>query len=315
MRMAVIMDPIETVLVDRDTSFALMLAAQARGHEVLYLAQRQIWHDGRQLRAIARPVTLRRAAPPDHASLGNPAEMAVSILDALLVRTDPPFDQAYLQATQLLELAKNDTFIMNDPRGLRDANEKLYTLHFSELMPKTIVTHYAAHIESFVEAVGGRAVIKPLNGAGGRGVMVLDRRDLNFHAIVEISTAEGKLPVMVQEYVPAVREGDKRILLLDGEPLGAVLRVPRHDEARSNLHVGGQAEPASLTAEDERIIQCIGPRLRTDGLYFVGIDVIGGKLTEINVTSPTGIQEMSQFTGVDLADNVVSWLERRIAHA
>jgi glutathione synthase len=313
MRIAVIMDPIETILVERDTSFALMLAAQARGHEVFYLSHRELWSEGARLKAIIRPVELRRATPPAHATLGPEEIVDVAALDAVLVRTDPPFDQAYLQTTQLLELVRGETLVVNDPRGLRDANEKLYALHFADLMPRTIVTHRASHIRSFVEEVGGRAVIKPLNGAGGRGVMVLDRADLNFNAIVEGATGEGRRPAMVQEYLPEARTGDKRILLLDGEPIGAILRVPQADEARSNLHAGGRAEPSALTPADERIVRRLGPRLRADGLYFVGIDVIGGRLTEINVTSPTGIQELSRFEGSDLADRAIAWLERRVS--
>jgi len=313
MRIAVIMDPIESILVDRDTSFALMLAAQKRGHELFYLGQRDLWYDGRELRALVQPVILQRAAPPEHARLGAEQDIAVKSLDAVLVRTDPPFDQAYLQTTQFLELVRDDVFLINDPRGLRDANEKLFALHFSDLMPRSIVASSPARIEAFVDDLGGRAVIKPLNGAGGRGVMILDRSDLNFHAIIEMTIAEGSLPVMVQKYLPAVRDGDKRILLLDGEPLGAILRIPRTDEARSNLHVGGKAVPAELTVDDERIIQRLAPHLRASGLFFVGVDVIGGKLTEVNVTSPTGIQEMSRFMGVDLAATVIAWLEQRVS--
>jgi glutathione synthase len=313
MRIAVIMDPIESILVDRDTSFALMLAAQTRGHEVFYVAPHDLWYDGGQLRALAHPVSLQRAEPPEHAHLGAAQDIDVKSLDVALVRTDPPFDQAYLQTTQLLELVRNEVFLMNDPRGLRDANEKLFALHVGDLMPRTTVTASSTHIERFVEDLGGRAVIKPLNGAGGRGVMILDRSDLNFHVIIEMATAEGSLPVMVQEYLSAVRQGDKRILLLDGEPLGAILRVPRADEARSNLHVGGKAEPAELTLDDERIVRQLAPLLRAMGLFFVGIDVIGGKLTEVNVTSPTGIQEMSRFMGIDLAAAMIAWLERRVS--
>jgi glutathione synthase len=313
MRIGVIMDPIESVLVDRDTSFALMLAAQTRGHEVFYLAPHDLWYDGRQLRALAHPVTLQRAKPPQHARLGAAQDIDVKSLDVVLVRTDPPFDQAYLQTTQLLELVRDHVFVINDPRGLREANEKLFALHFRDLMPRSIVASSSARIEAFVDDLGGRAVIKPLNGAGGRGVMILDRSDLNFHAIIEMATAEACVPVMVQEYLPAVRHGDKRILLLDGEPLGAILRVPRADEARSNLHVGGKAEQAELTVDDELIIRHLAPRLRAAGLIFVGIDIIGGKLTEVNVTSPTGIQEMSRFMGVDLAATVIAWLEQRVA--
>jgi glutathione synthase len=313
MRIGVIMDPIESILVNRDTSFALMLAAQTRGHEVFYVAQHDLWYDGRQLRALAHPVTLQRAKPPKHARLDAAQDIDVKSLDVALVRTDPPFDQMYLQTTQLLDLVRDHVVLINDPRGLRDANEKLFALHFRDLMPRTIVASSSARMEAFVDDLGGRAVIKPLNGAGGRGVMILDRSDLNFHAIIEMATTEGTVPVMAQEYLPAVRQGDKRILLLDGEPLGAILRVPRTDEARSNLHVGGKAEPAELTVDDERIIRHLAPHLRAMGLVFVGIDVIGGKLTEVNVTSPTGIQEMSRFMGVDLAANVMSWLEQRVA--
>ena len=313
MRIAVIMDPIESVLVDRDTSFALMLAAQARGHEVFHVTPRDLWYDGHQLRALAHPVTLQRAAPPEHARLGAAQDIDVTSLDAALVRADPPFDVAYLQTTQLLELVRDDVFLINDPRGLRDANEKLFALQFRDLMPPSIVASSSARIEAFIDDLGGRAVIKPLNGAGGRGVMILNRDDLNFHAIIEMATAEGSIPVMVQEYLPAVRQGDKRILLLDGDPLGAILRVPRADEARSNLHVGGKAEPVELTLDDERIMRRLAPHLRATGLFFVGIDVIGGKLTEVNVTSPTGIQEMSRFMGVDLAATVIFWLERQVA--
>jgi glutathione synthase len=317
MRIAVVMDPIENVLVDKDTSFALMLEAQARGHEVLYLSHRDLWLEGDRLRAIVRPVSLQRAQPPAHATVGEARDVDVADLDAVLVRTDPPFDEAYAYTTQLLEFVRGKTLVVNDPRGLRDANEKLYAMHFADVMPRTIVTHHARHIRAFIESVGGRGVIKPLNGAGGRGVMVLDVNDLNFNAIVEATTGEGRRLAMVQEFVPAVREGDKRILLLDGELLGAILRVPKPDEARSNIHVGGRVEPTTLTPADEAIVKRVAPRLRQDGLYFVGLDVIGGKLTEVNVTSPTGIQELSRFTGTHPEAKVITWIElhaRRVKH-
>lgn len=313
MRIAVVMDPIELVAVDKDTSFALMLEAQARGHEVFHLSHRELWAEGNTLRAMVRPAKLRRADPPHHAELGPLQNVNVADLDAVLVRTDPPFDQAYLYTTQLLDLVRDKTLVMNDPRGLRDANEKLYALHFADVMPRTIVTHHAAHIRDFIERVGGRGVIKPLHGAGGRGVMVLDRNDLNYNSIVETLTQEGRQLVMVQEYLPAVREGDKRILLLDGEPLGAILRVPRPDEARSNIHVGGRVEPTTLTETDLHIVRRLAPKLRADGLYFVGLDVIGGRLTEVNVTSPTGIQELSRFSGSNPEGRVLDWIEERAA--
>ena len=309
MRIAVVMDPIETVSVDKDTSFALMLEAQSRGHEVLYLSHRDLWVHGDTLRAIVRPVTLTRAEPPAHAVVGAPREVDVATLDAVLIRTDPPFDDAYLYTTHLLELVRGRVLVVNDPRGLRDANEKLYALHFADVMPKTIVTHHAKHIREFVREVGGRGVIKPLDGAGGRGVMVLSEGDLNFNAIVEATTHDGRRLAMVQEFLPAVRKGDKRILLLDGEPLGAINRVPRDDEARSNIHVGGRVEPTQLSALEEAIVRRVAPKLRADGLYFVGLDVIGEKLTEVNVTSPTGIQELSRFNGTDPEGKVLTWIE------
>lgn len=313
MRIAVIMDPIETVLVDKDTSFALMLAAQTRGHEVFHLNQRELWVDRGGLRAMVRPVTLQRAAPPAHATIGPGDDVDVSTFDAILVRTDPPFDAAYAYTTQLLELVRDTTLIVNDPRGLREANEKLYALHFADVMPRTIVTHHASHVRHFVESIGGRAVIKPLDGAGGRGVLVLDVTDLNYHAIVEATTDLGRKLAMVQEYLPAVREGDKRIVLLDGESLGAIMRVPKADDARSNIHVGGRVEPATLTPKEDALVKRLAPKLHADGLYFVGLDVIGERLTEVNVTSPTGIQELSRFSGTNPEGRVIEWIEKRVA--
>ena len=312
MRLAVIMDPIEKVLVDKDTSFALMLEAQKRGHEVLYLSHRELWVDRGVLRMTAWPVTLDRSAPPAHVKLGTALDLAVADVDAILVRTDPPFDDEYMYTTQLLELARETTLVINDPRGLREANEKLYALHFADVMPPTIVTHHARQIGAFIDSVGGRGVIKPLDGAGGRGVMVLDRSDLNFNAIIETVSANGAKLCMVQEFLPAVRQGDKRVLLLDGEPLGAILRVPRADEARSNIHVGGRVEPTTLTTAELALVARVGPKLRADGLFFVGLDVIGERLTEVNVTSPTGIQELSRFSGSEPEAKVIAWIEKRV---
>ncbi len=313
MQIAVVMDPIGSVSVDKDTSFALMLRAQTLGHRVYYLSHRDLLAGGGTVTGFARAVTLARSAPPAHAEIGPVERIDLAAIDAILVRTDPPFDDQYLYTTQLLELLRGRTLVVNDPRGLREANEKLYAIQFADVMPRTIVSSQAAHIAEFIETIGGIGVIKPLDGAGGRGVMVLDRADKNFNVIIELSTHEGKRFSMVQEFLPAVRQGDKRILLLDGEPLGAILRVPRADEARSNIHVGGSVEPTDLTAEDLAIVERLAPRLRADGLYFVGLDVIGGKLTEVNVTSPTGIQEVSRFTGSDPERKVIEWIERRAA--
>ena len=311
MHLVVIMDPPETVLEDADTSFALMLEAQGRGHRVDHCLQRQLTLGGGRLHATVRRADMARGrgAP---IVLGATEEVCLHDVDVVLVRTDPPFDSDYLWCTLLLERVKGDALVLNDPRGLREANEKLYACGFPELMPRTLVCSDKAKIRAFVGQVGGSAVLKPLGGAGGEGVLVLRDGDPNLNAIIEATTQHGKRLAMAQEFLPAVQEGDKRILVLDGEPLGALLRVPRGGEVRSNLHVGGQPVKAEITAHERAMIETLRPRLLQDGLYFVGIDVIGGKLTEINVTSPTGIQQMSRFDGVSYCARVMDWIERRV---
>jgi len=315
MRIAFLMDPIARVLVDKDTTFALMLEAQARGHEVYSLAPSDLYACDGTIYARVQRARVQREAPPAHATLDAHERVDLRSLHALFIRTDPPFNDQYLYVTQLLERVRHDLVVLNDPRGLRDANEKLYALHFPEVTPQTIVTSREDDIREFLRQVGTIGVIKPLDGAGGRGIMVLDPADRNFRSIIETTTDAGRRFCMVQEYLPAVRKGDKRILLLEGEPLGAILRVPREDEVRSNIHVGGSVVASELDDDDRRIIACVAPRLREDGLYFVGLDVIGGRLTEVNVTSPTGIQELSRFTGSNPEGKVLDWIERRVAGA
>lgn len=313
MRFAFLMDPIEHVLVDKDTTFALMLEAQRRGHEVFTVGGADLQATSNGLSALAHRTRVLRAAAPAHFERGAPAERVdVASLDAVFIRSDPPFDAQYLYNTLLLERVRGKTLVVNDPRGIRDANEKLYAMHFPEVTPRTIVTAREDDVRAFLEELGGPGVMKPLDGAGGRGIMVVDLKDKNFRSIVETLTNEGRRFAMVQEFLPAVREGDKRVLLLDGEPLGAILRVPRADESRSNIHVGGRVEPTELDANDRAIIAAVGDRLRRDGLYFVGLDVIGGRLTEVNVTSPTGIQELSRFTGSEPEAKVIAWVEARV---
>jgi glutathione synthase len=310
-RIAFLMDPVEHVLVDKDTTFALMLSAQARGHEVLTFGPRELFARGPDVFAALHRTRVRRTERPGHATVEPAVITNLRDVDAVFIRTDPPFDAHYLYATLLLEKLRGEVLVVNDPRGLRDANEKLYAMHFSEVMPRTLVACREAEIRAFIDELGGPGVIKPLDGAGGRGVMVLDPADKNFRSIIETLTDDGRRFAMVQEFLPAVRVGDKRVLLLDGEPLGAILRVPRADEARSNIHVGGSVVPCALDDDDRRIIAALGPRLRQDGLVFVGLDVIGGKLTEVNVTSPTGIQELSRFQGDDPEGKVLAWTEAR----
>jgi len=310
-RFVVIMDPPSTVKVDEDTSFALMLEAQERGHHVDHCLQRDLYLDGGKLFATVRRAQMQRVR--EHPITLGPAEdVCLHDVDAIFVRTDPPFEHNYLWCTLMLDRVKADTLVINDPHGLRQANEKLYACYFPTLMPRTLVTSDKAKVKRFVTAVGGKAVIKPLGGAGGEGVLALTEGDHNLNALIEITTHNGTRVAMAQEFLPAVREGDKRILVLEGQPLGAILRVPQKDDVRSNIHAGGTVVKAAVTAEDQRLIAELAPQLRRDGLHFVGLDVIGGKLTEINVTSPTGIQQMSRLDGANHCATVIEWVERRV---
>ena len=311
MRFAFLMDPIERVLVDKDTTFAFMLEAQRRGHEVFTLGSADLIGARGGVYGTLRRTRVRAVSAPGHFESDAPEVVDMAALDAVFIRTDPPFDAQYLYKTLLLEQLRGRVLVVNDPRGIRDANEKLYAMHFPSVTPRTIVSAKEADIRAFLEELGGPGVMKPLDGAGGRGIMVVDLADKNFRSIVETLTLEGRRFAMVQEFLPAVREGDKRVLLLDGEPLGAILRVPREDESRSNIHVGGRVEPCELDEHDRAIIAAVGEQLRRDGLYFVGLDVIGGRLTEVNVTSPTGIQELSRFTGSGPEAKVIAWVEER----
>jgi glutathione synthase len=311
MRFAYLMDPMDRIVPDKDTTFAFQRAAQSRGHVALHTTPRDVYLKDGDVFARMREVKVGAHFP--FFTMGAPGDVRIADTNAVFIRKDPPFDADYLYATLMLERARGRTLIMNDPRGLRDANEKLYTAHFARHMPRTLVTSDPARVIEFVAEIGGEAVIKPLDGAGGAGVLLVKQSDLNMRSIVDLMTAEGKKFAMVQQYLTAVREGDKRVLLLDGEILGAINRVPRSDDLRSNIHVGGRVEPCEVTEEERAMIRDMVPRLKQDGLVFVGLDVIGGKLTEVNVTSPTGVQELSQHTGKDVAEKVIAWVEKHAA--
>jgi glutathione synthase len=308
MRLLYIMDPVETILPDKDTTYAFLKGGERRGHQNLHCELSHLYLADAEVRARVRAAKVIDAAP--WVELGPPEDVAVGELDAVLIRKDPPFHQDYLYATLLLERARGQTLLINDPRGLRDANEKLYALNFPEYAPRTLVSADRERLLAFALEVGGKAVIKPLDGAGGYGVLALQSDDRNARAIVDLLTREGRQLAVAQEYLPAVRVGDKRILLLDGEPLGAILRVPRQDDLRSNIHVGGSVVPADLTPRELDMVRAMAPQLRADGLVFVGLDVIGERLTEVNVTSPTGIQQLGRFLGSHPEDLVIEWLER-----
>jgi glutathione synthase len=309
--MAFVMDPIENVSIREDTTFVLMLAAQERGHDVLYVTPDDLCIlDGRAA-ALAVPVTLRREQG-DHVVKG-PSRWVVldEEVDVAFQRVDPPVDEPYTTATQILGTCRR-TLVLNRPSGILAHNEKLFALHFPDLMAETVVARRSAQLLEFMTKVGDEMIVKPLHGKGGEGIFHVHRGDRNLFSIIEQATNFGARPAMAQRYLPAIREGDKRILLLEGEFLGAVLRVPAEHEVRANLHVGGQAVRAHLDEADRAIIERLGPVLRDEGLFFVGIDVIGGKLTEINVTSPTGVQEVNALEGVRLEDQVIERVERRL---
>jgi glutathione synthase len=311
MKIAIQMDPIEGVNVQADTSFDLALEAHGRGHEIwIYQPQQLSLRDGR-VSAAARKVTSLKREQGSHAVLAAPARLDLHEMSVVLVRQDPPFNMAYITAAQILERLQPGVLVVNDPRAIRDAPEKLFVTQFPDLTPPTLITRDEAEIRAF-RAEHGDMILKPLYGNGGAGVFRLTADDSNFNALVELFMQAFAEPVIAQKYIPAVRQGDKRIILLDGEAVGAINRVPAAGETRSNLHVGGKAEAVEMTERDQEICDRIGPHLSERGLILAGIDVIGDYLTEINVTSPTGVQEIRRFGGADISALFWDWAEGRL---
>jgi glutathione synthase len=310
---AIQMDPIEGVDIDADSTFALAVEGQARGHGLFhYLPKHLSFKRGRAV-AQARPLKVKRERGA-HFQLGSFQEVDLAAMDVVLMRQDPPFDMAYITATHILEHIHPDTLVVNDPVSVRNAPEKLFVTHFPDLMPPTLITSSIAEIKAFRDEHQD-IIVKPLFGAGGAGVFHLKPGDENLGSLVEMFTQISREPLIVQRYLPEVRQGDKRVILIDGRGAGALMRVPQAGEARSNLHVGGTAMKVAMTRRDHEICEAIGPTLKEQGLVFVGIDVIGDYLTEINVTSPTGIQEVSRFDGTNLASQIWDAIEtRRHAH-
>jgi glutathione synthase len=307
---AIQMDPIESINIDGDSTFVLALEAQARGYALYhYLPRHMTLADGR-LYAKARKLEVRREAGRHH-SYGSVETLELAGVDVILMRQDPPFDLAYITATHLLEHVRDKVLVVNDPVAVRNAPEKLVATHFPGLMPPTLVTSDRDEIIAF-RARHGDIILKPLFGNGGAGVFRLTPGDENLNALLEMFTLFYREPIMVQRYLPAIRQGDKRIVLIDGEPAGAVNRVPAAGEARANLHVGGQPQKTMLTPREREICATIGPSLRDQGLVFVGIDVIGDYLTEINVTSPTGLQEINRLDGVRLEARLWDAIDARL---
>ena len=311
LRVAIQMDPIERINIDGDSTFRIGLEAQDRGHSLFYYTpDRLIYREGRVL-ARGWPVTLRRERG-SHFVLGAEVEADLSEFDVVWLRQDPPFDMGYITTTHILERIHPSTLVVNDPFWVRNSPEKLLVLDFPDLTPPTLIARDLATIRAF-KAVHGDVILKPLYGNGGAGVFHSARDDRNFSSLLEMFGQMFREPYIAQEYLPDVRKGDKRILLVDGEPVGAINRVPAENDARSNIHAGGRPEPTELTAREKEICARIGPALRERGFLFVGIDVIGDYMTEINVTSPTGIREVKKFGGADIAALLWDAIEKKRA--
>ncbi len=306
---AIQMDPIEKIDIAGDSTFALALEAQSRGHTLVYYGPRDLTFREGRVTARVRPLSVR-AVKGDHFTLGEARVFDLSQADVVLMRQDPPFDMAYITASHVLEHIHPKTLVVNDPGQVRNAPEKIFVTQFRDLMPPTLITSDRLEINEF-RAQHKDIILKPLYGNGGAGVFRVKPDDENLGALLEMFTQFYREPVIVQRYLPDVRRGDKRIILVDGEFAGAINRVPAIGEARSNMHVGGRPEATTLTKREQEICAALGPELKQRGLIFTGIDVIGGHLTEINVTSPTGILEVRRFGGPDIAKLIWDAIERR----
>jgi len=299
LKVAVQMDHISTVQIAGDTTFALCLEAQARGHELFhYTPDRLTMRDGR---IVARVEQLSvRDVKGDHFTLGAPVRTDLAEMDVVLLRQDPPFDMNYITTTHLLERIHPETLVVNDPAWVRNSPEKIFVTEFPDLMPETMITKDMEEIRAFRREYGD-IILKPIYGNGGAGVFHLRDGDRNLTSLMEMFSQLTREPIIVQRYLDDVRGGDKRIILIEGEPVGAINRVPDEGDARSNMHVGGKAVETVMTEREREICDRIGPALRERGFTLVGIDVIGGLMTEINVTSPTGVREVKKFGGADIA--------------
>ncbi len=310
MKIAVQMDPIMDVDPKADSTYALMREAARRGHELFHYQPTSLTLRGATLTAMGEDVEMLQGNP--HARLGPRQRINLAEMDMILLRQDPPFDMAYITNTHMLEHVMDDVLVVNNPISVRNAPEKLLVMHYPELMPETLITADPAEIRAF-RAEFGDIIIKPLFGNGGAGVFKLTKDDPNLASLLEIFAERSREPLMVQRFLPQVSDGDKRIILADGAVVGAINRVPQAGEARSNMHVGGRPEKIAMTPRDHDICAAIGPMLKERGLIFVGIDVIGDHITEINVTSPTGLQELDRFDGINSAGILLDAMEARLA--
>ena len=309
---AIQMDPIDRIDIGGDSTFALALEAQNRGHRLWYYLPKALVQRGETVIAARAHELQVRNERGNHFTLGSAQPLDLATMDVVLLRQDPPFDMGYITTTHMLERLPKRVMVVNDPYWVRNSPEKIFVTEYPDLMPPTLVTSDPETIRAF-RAEHGEIVVKPLYGNGGSGVFRIRQEDENLNAILEFFANFVKEPMVVQRYVPQVRQGDKRIILVDGEPVGAINRVPAKGEARSNMHVGGRPEKTQLTAREQEICNRISPELKRRGLLFTGIDVIGDYMTEINVTSPTGIWEIRRFDGTDIASLIWDAIERKTA--
>jgi len=298
MKVLLIMDPLSTIHIDQDTSFALSIAAQEQGHEVYYAQIGDLMMRGPEPRVRARHLHFVQAEPC-YEWRAPWTEEGLDDFGVILMRKDPPFDEEYFLATHFLSLCKKAK-VVNRPSSLREAPEKIYGLNFPQICPQTLITRDPKEIKKFMMELG-EIIIKPINRSGGAGVLYLTPADKNFNSLIEMSTNENREHIIAQQYLPEIREGDKRVILVNGEPLGGLLRTPSPEDHRGNIHVGGTVSLSPLNEHDTWLIKQVQEKIKEDGLYFVGLDIIGDYITEINVTSPTGIQEIHQLGGVDIA--------------
>jgi len=312
LKIAVQMDPIASINPLGDSTFALMLEGQARGHRIDYFVPGTLSLRDNRVSASVAPITVYDKPKGEHFALGDFARTDLAGYDIVMMRQDPPFDMNYITVSHILERLHPKTFVMNPPAAVRNAPEKILVTEFPELMPPTLVTRDREEIRAF-RREHGNIILKPLYGNGGAGVFLIQEGDQNLNSLIELFEQSFREPFMVQRYLPEVRKGDKRIILVDGEPVAGLNRIPADGEARSNMHVGGRPELSPLTEREREICATIGPALKARDMVFVGIDVIGGYLTEINVTSPTGIREVKRFGGPDIAVLIWDALERRRA--
>lgn len=306
--MLFVMDPIDSINVKKDTTLAIMLEAQARGHKVFYCELKDLFIKNAEGCARAAQITLRTS--DDYYSLEGRVESTLNDFDVVWMRKDPPVNMDYVYATYILDMVdESRTKVINAPKGIRESNEKIYSLHFKQFIPQTLVSKNISQIKDFMTQVGGKIVVKPLDGYGGEGIFYVQEGEFNSSAILDSITNYGSTYIMAQKFIETFYEGDKRIIMLNGEPIGAVLRVAAEGEFRSNFHSGGHPEKTSLNEKDLSICKTISPRLKQDGLYLVGIDIVGGYLTEVNTTSPTCVREINHFSNTQMETQIVDFAE------